>query len=87
MLYPLILLQYSTQTFYDPTRTACIPTVVPRQLICVASTLDMMGFSLMGLSAAVLVGGEGKGWLMFARRGLLLLAGRPVRNLTSQGPA
>ncbi|GLI62002.1 hypothetical protein VaNZ11_004575 [Volvox africanus] len=56
LLYPLVLLQYSAQAFYDPARIASVPTVVPPAMLCVASTLDLMGFSLMAIFGAAMAG-------------------------------
>ncbi|GIL75360.1 hypothetical protein Vretimale_7933 [Volvox reticuliferus] len=56
LLYPLVLLQYSAQAFYDPARIASVPTVVPPAMLCVASTLDLMGFSLMAIFGAAVAG-------------------------------
>ncbi|KAG2496935.1 hypothetical protein HYH03_004941 [Edaphochlamys debaryana] len=56
LLYPLVLLQYSAQAFYDPARLASIPLVVPPKYLCVAGTLDTFGFAIMALGGAVLAG-------------------------------
>ncbi|GIL51248.1 hypothetical protein Vafri_7102 [Volvox africanus] len=56
LLYPLVFLQYSAQAFYDPARIASVPTVVPPAMLCVASTLDLMGFSLMAIFGAAMAG-------------------------------
>ncbi|PNW82981.1 hypothetical protein CHLRE_06g302000v5 [Chlamydomonas reinhardtii] len=56
LLYPLIFCQYCAQAFYDPARTATLPSVVPRPLLHVAGTLDFLGYSLMALTAASAAG-------------------------------
>ncbi|KAG2496934.1 hypothetical protein HYH03_004940 [Edaphochlamys debaryana] len=56
LLYPLVLLQYSAQAFYDPARMASVPLVVPPKYLCVAGTLDTYGYSFMALGGATLAG-------------------------------
>ncbi|KAG2432001.1 hypothetical protein HYH02_013072 [Chlamydomonas schloesseri] len=56
LLYPLVFCQYCAQAFYDPARTATLPSVVPRRLLHVSGTLDFLGYSLMAFTAASAAG-------------------------------
>ena len=56
LLYVLLFLQFSCNTFYDPARRALVPTVVPAEQLPLATTLDSFAWSLMGAFGASLGG-------------------------------
>ena len=69
LLYVLLFLQFSCNTFYDPARRALVPTVVPAHQLPLATTLDSFAWSLMGAFGASLGG--------------LAVSARPVPRLVS----
>ena len=56
LLYVLLFLQFSCNTFYDPARRALVPTVVPAPQLPLATTLDSFAWSLIGAFGASLGG-------------------------------
>ena len=52
----LLFLQFSANSFYDPARRALLPTVVPRDKLPLATTLDSFAWSLCGAFGASLGG-------------------------------
>lgn len=71
-LYALLFLQFSANTFYDPARRAITPTIVSKQLLPLATTLDSFAWSLVGAFGASIGG-------FAVRRTLSLFLGLLIR--------
>eukprot|EP01025_Chloroclados_australasicus_P065942 TRINITY_DN9010_c1_g1_i2.p1 TRINITY_DN9010_c1_g1~~TRINITY_DN9010_c1_g1_i2.p1 ORF type:complete len:496 (-),score=10.81 TRINITY_DN9010_c1_g1_i2:311-1798(-) len=52
LLYIIILLQFSSQSFYEPSRRAIQPIIVDKQDLDIATTLDTFSWSIMGAVGA-----------------------------------
>jgi hypothetical protein len=55
-LYVLLFLQFSANSFYDPARRAITPTIVSKQQLPLAATLDSFAWSLVGAFGASIGG-------------------------------
>lgn len=56
LLYTLLFLEFSASAFYDPARRALTPSLVPRNLLHLATTIDSFAWSLTGALGASLGG-------------------------------
>ncbi len=52
LLYVLVFLQFTVETFYEPARKAIVPMIVPKCDLALATTLDTFCWSITGAVGA-----------------------------------